>query len=75
MNGQKLQEGILGLARAFMLAGAASVVCTLWEVRSERGARERWGVCMDECMNIYMGEGRITEIALAAILHDIYIYI
>jgi hypothetical protein len=47
VKGKKLQEGILGLARAFMLAGAASVVCTLWEVRSERGAREELR-CMDD---------------------------
>jgi CHAT domain-containing protein len=28
-------EGIVGLARAFLFAGAASVVCTLWEVQDE----------------------------------------
>ena len=30
---------------------------------------------MDECMNIYIGEGLVAEIAHAAMLHDIYIYI
>ena len=28
-------EGIVGLARAFLFAGASTVVCTLWEVRDE----------------------------------------